>query len=104
MSYYKWIGLLLWSGWGLMTSTAQGQTGQVNQRFVFGDDRSGYTTVGTEVRYKETHPFGYAFNTTPKGAEPFSFSVKAGEGNYRITVEIETADTDALLTPKSESR
>src|SRR5690606_8685204 len=76
----------------------------VPQRFVFGGDRAGYTTVDTSTHYSETQPFGYDFNTTPNGGEPFYFSVAAAEGNYRVTAEVTATGEGAVFTIKSESR
>jgi|SRR5690606_12856575 len=108
MKNYKLAKLLLWPLLGLMASAVQAQeavqTTPVIRHFVFGADRPGFTTVSATTRYTAAHPFGYDFNTSSDGNGPFYFSVRATEGNYRITAEVTATGADAVFTIKSESR
>ena len=56
-------------------------------KFYFGDgNKEGYQTVSSATLYGNDSPYGYDLIGSPKGQEPFFFSIRLPEGNYRVTV------------------
>lgn len=88
--------------------------------FGTGDVESGYTAVGPQAVYSDGVGYGFDFNTMPefvnrkkKGAlkedfavsdQPFYFSVKVPEGNYKVTVVLGDAKGTSKTWIKAESR
>jgi len=91
-------------------------------KFDFGssDLQSGYTQINTETQYTPEIGFGFDFKTVPNFAEqgigdaltkdyaisdqPFYFSVKLPEGNYKVKVLLGNPDGNSKTTIKAESR
>jgi lysophospholipase L1-like esterase len=90
-------------------------------KFDFGSGAAapGYTQVTPDLAYSAERGFGFepgpAANAVDRGgdplrgdfitsAQPFSFSVKVPEGNYRINVILGDASGESVATIKAESR
>ncbi len=74
-------------------------------KFYFGEEKKeGYQTVGPSTLYGEDSPYGYDLFGSPRGEDPFFFSVKLPEGNYRVTVVLGDRHCDTHTTIRSESR
>jgi lysophospholipase L1-like esterase len=86
-------------------------------KFDFGPGKAaaGYTTVQAEERYATAKGYGFDFGSKPVGVarsddgfvttseSPFFFSVKAPEGNYRITVTLGDPQGESDTTIRTES-
>lgn len=85
-----------------------------------GQAREGYVPVSADTAYSTERGYGFDFGSRPTGLErggndpltgglitaaepPFFFSVKAPEGNYRITVTIGDAQDTSVTTIRTES-
>jgi lysophospholipase L1-like esterase len=91
-------------------------------KFDFGssDLQNGFTQINTETIYTPDGGFGFDFKTMPAFAEqkngdaltkdyatsdqPFYFSVKLPEGNYKVTVLLGNPEGNSKTTIKAESR
>ena len=78
------------------------------QKYIFTfDDNSkrNHIAVSAKDIYGADNSFyGYDLNITPKGDNPFFFSVDVPEGNYRVTVTLGNKYAETNTTIKAESR
>jgi lysophospholipase L1-like esterase len=87
----------------LLITAAKAMAG--DYKFYFGEgNREGYQKVSRTTLYGKDSPYGYDLIGAPKGEEPFFFSVKLPEGNYRVTLLLGDAHCDTQTTIRSESR
>ncbi|TKB96233.1 rhamnogalacturonan acetylesterase [Pedobacter cryophilus] len=114
---YLFLLITLSSGQLLAQSTAR-----PSFKFDFGssDVQSGYTAVTPKSTYTDASGFGFDYETLPafadsgKGnalkrdfvtaSQPFYFSVKLPEGNYKVRVLLGNSDGASKTTVKAESR
>ncbi len=74
-------------------------------RFYFGDgNKEGYQTVNSSTLYDNDSSYGYDLIASHADGEPFFFSVKLPEGNYRVKVVLGDQRRDTHTTIRSESR
>lgn len=74
-------------------------------QFYFGDgNQEGYQKVYSTTLYDNDSPYGYDLIGSPADQEPFFFSVRVPEGNYRVTVMLGNPNHDTHTTIRSESR
>ena len=119
----KELTLLTLTGFFLSACAAQKQSHDKNSmKFDFGTGKAanGYTAVTPETIYSPEKGYGFDFGTTPKVVDrggsdllksdfvtsdnPFYFSVKVPEGNYKVTVTLGDLKGKTATTVKSESR
>lgn len=62
-----------------------------------------HTQVSAEDAYSIEKGYGFDYGTKPDADTPFFFSVKAPEGNYRVTVELGDSQEESDTTIRSES-
>jgi lysophospholipase L1-like esterase len=73
--------------------------------FYFGDGyKEGYQTVSSATLYGNDSPYGYDLIGSPKEQDPFFFSIRLPEGNYRVTVVLGNRHSGTHTTIRSESR
>ncbi len=66
-----------------------------------------YDMTAKVPAYNEFDGYGYDFNTTPdlkKGKQPFFFSVRVPDGNYKVTLKLGDKKRAANTTVRAESR
>ncbi|WP_432712966.1 rhamnogalacturonan acetylesterase [Pedobacter sp.] len=87
-------------------SQATAQQKPIPYQFTFGTGKvqKGFTPVGTEMKYTEQTGYGFDFNSSAGTNQPFYFSVKVPEGNYKVTLTLGDANGESLTTVKAESR
>lgn len=74
-------------------------------KFYFGDGiKEGYLTVNSSTLYDKDSSYGYDLIGSPADGEPYFFSVRLPEGNYRVTVVLGDQHSDTHTTIRSESR
>jgi len=117
------IQFILLSAAFLSACTVQkSSTDKSTLKFDLGTERAakGYTAVTPETIYSSERGYGFDFGTTPKAVDrggndllkgdfvssdqPFYFSVKVPEGNYKVTVTLGDSNGKTATTIKSESR
>lgn len=90
----------------LMTSAVRAQS----WTFDFSSSKSrqaGVTKVATTDRYDSSSDYGFDFISSPTkigSTEPFFFSVRVPDGNYRVTVTLGSRRRAAVTTVRAESR
>jgi lysophospholipase L1-like esterase len=106
---------------GLCTAQVGGAAEQGSYKFDFGPGRvaPGYTQVLPDMVYSAERGYGFEPGPAPTGVDrggdplrgnfitgdqPFSFSVKVPEGNYRVTVTLGDSAGESVTTIKAESR
>lgn len=98
ISFYRLIMLLLLVS-NMFETKAEGY------KFYFGDNnKEGYQTVRPTTLYGKDSPYGYDLIGSPKEQDPFFFSVRLPEGNYRVTVVLGDRHCGTHTTIRSESR
>ena len=63
--------------------------------------------LSEEIKYSDETGYGYDFNTNPQSIEnnkPAYFSIKAEDGNYKVTFEIGSEEYESDTTIRCESR
>jgi len=118
-TFLKYILLLITLSYGQLFAQT---IARPSFKFDFGSSvvQSGYTAVTPESTYTEASGFGFDFKTLPTFAEsgrdnalkrdfvtanqPFYFSVKLPEGNYKVRILIGNNDGVSKTTVKAESR
>lgn len=91
-----------------MTTSLQAQ--QMRYSYSFGKPLSGYTTVLPGTAYTAEKGYGFDQGTNNTLADdatknnPFYFSRKLPEGNYRVTIKFGDTSKAAVSTVKAESR
>ena len=61
-----------------------------------------WTAVANDAVYTDTT--GYGYDPEPRSDEPYRFSVRVPDGNYRVTVQLGDAAAESVTTVKSEQR
>ncbi|KAF0096048.1 MAG: GDSL family lipase [Puniceicoccaceae bacterium 5H] len=72
--------------------------------FTFGDQNGDAIAVEPSDAYTSETGFGYDLGTMPNEGEPYFFSVRADDGNYRVTIEFGAEDQASANTVKAETR
>lgn len=118
----KGLTLLALPGFFIASCTVQKQSTKTSiLKFDFGTEKAakGYTAVTPEMIYSPEKGYGFDFGTSPqaidrggdllkgdfvKSDQPFYFSVKVPEGNYKVTLTLGDSEGKTTTTVKSESR
>lgn len=101
------ICILLLSGF---LSTVYAQNNSYQYSFIKGKAKSGYTIVLPGTVYTEQSGFGFDLETPGSiknnvtTQNPFYFSVKLPEGNYKVTIKFGNTGKSTISTVKAESR
>lgn len=88
------------------------QAQPINYKFDFGKGKAqkGYTKVSPETTFNDDKGYGFDLKTlfptasSNKKYQPFYFSVKVPEGNYKVTVSLGDAHGASVTTVRAESR
>lgn len=81
--------------------------------FTFGPAAAGKTNIAPGMEYSAERGYGFDLGTAPTvktgkdsitSDQPFFFSVKVPEGNYRVTVALGDGTAESLTTIKAETR
>ncbi len=90
----------------LLVSTfnfAQGQ--QLKYDFTTEKAKKGFIKIDSQSRYTSEKGYGYDLQPTSLGEhKPFYFSVKVGDGNYKVTVKLGSKTQAGVTTVRGESR
>lgn len=98
---YIFLSLITLSGLQLIS----GELYEGEYKFFFGDgNKEGYVKVDNNLKYSDNSPYGYDLNTKSEGDNPYFFSIKLPEGNYRVTVVLGNKNNYTNTTIRSESR
>lgn len=69
-----------------------------------GEESSGAIAVAKGMEFDPESGYGYDLGTSPKGDDPWYFSVSAVDGNYLLTIEFGDEEDASINTVKGESR